>query len=658
VSIIERLAATTVPIRRSVIAMLLIACVPAAWAAVTFSFADPALAAWWPAAALSGVAAMLSRGKERPIVIVLVIVATGIGNLLAGRPPVFALFLAMGNAVETVALALLLAPRGRVVALATVVETVKFVSRTLAAAALGGIALAIVAAVAIGRPFLEGVVQLTFSHAAATVVLLPLLFARPERMSRARTIEAVVQATFLVVVVVYVFWPGAIAPLAFTPLAAFLWAAMRMPLFVVAWELTITAVLVIVLTGVGGGPFAAAEGRGAVIMIQLFLMIYAGAALLVVAARHDERVARERAVAREHLLREGIVNAEAGILIAERRDDTVAVIGMNDAARRVLGLSPDEETLELDGRIARALATSILEGSALIEVDGSSWEIVASERPGSPGVTLLTAVFTDVSAQRERERLALEAAEDFRRLSAQKDDFIASVSHELRTPVTSILGFAEQLNESKLSASDAQAAEIVARNARRLADVIEDVLELSRLSAVGGTPIVAAEVDLVDLAKRAAQDAEGLDRLRQVRVEVRSPDDHVVVSSSARDLERVCANLVSNAVKFSPSGSAVEIEVNAEPDGGAVLRVVDQGIGIPPEHAAIVWERFGRVPTDAHREVPGTGLGLPIVKALVEQRLGGSVSVLPREGGGTIAEVRLPSRVPTAHAPSRELGSI
>jgi signal transduction histidine kinase len=130
-----------------------------------------------------------------------------------------------------------------------------------------------------------------------------------------------------------------------------------------------------------------------------------------------------------------------------------------------------------------------------------------------------------------------------------------------------------------------------------------------------------------------------------VVVQVSSPDAPLIVRSRPRDLERVCANLLSNAVKFSHDDGVVTIEVRGD-DAGAVIRVIDHGLGIPAEHRDMVWERFARAPIDSHRAVPGTGLGLPIVKALVEARLGGAVSIGETEGGGTTAEVRLPKAAP------------
>lgn len=151
---------------------------------------------------------------------------------------------------------------------------------------------------------------------------------------------------------------------------------------------------------------------------------------------------------------------------------------------------------------------------------------------------------------------------------------------------------------------------------------------------------------MVSLAHDCAKDAEGLALDRRVTVRVDAPDEAIIVRSRIRELTRVCANLLSNAVKFSHVDGVVTVELRAEPAGGVRMRVIDHGLGIPPEHHDMVWERFARAPIDSHREVPGTGLGLPIVKALVEQRLGGSVTLADSAGGGITTEVRLPANAP------------
>lgn len=246
----------------------------------------------------------------------------------------------------------------------------------------------------------------------------------------------------------------------------------------------------------------------------------------------------------------------------------------------------------------------------------------------------------------DRERDASAVAENLRKLNVQKDDFIASVSHELRTPVTSILGFAEQLTEADLDGDNRLAGRIIYRNARRLADVIEDVLQLSSLTSVEVVTRPVVEVDVRRLLAECVEDATGLVAPeRGVRVALHLPEAPITMLGVEQDLARVCANLLSNAIKFSPSGSTVDVTV--VDDGEWVeLRIVDQGPGIPLADQEAVWDRFYRVQSDRHSDVPGTGLGLPIVRALVEQRIGGKVTLHSDGHSGTTAVVRVPRMPP------------
>lgn len=255
----------------------------------------------------------------------------------------------------------------------------------------------------------------------------------------------------------------------------------------------------------------------------------------------------------------------------------------------------------------------------------------------------------DALAKRERE--ATRVAEQLRELNVQKDDFISSVSHELRTPVTSIIGFSEELVDAQLDGPTAQAATIVNRNARRLADVIEDVLEFSRISATQTTTRLAVDLDLRDLLNHAVEDATGLvPNDKQIHIALSTPDREVPIRVVEQDLVRVYTNLLSNAVKFSPDNATVRVSLDQTPDD-VIVTISDEGPGIPLAEQEAVWQRFYRVQSPRHSEVPGTGLGLPIVKALIENRLGGDVTLESDGEHGTTVRVRTPRQPPSRPTP-------
>ncbi len=644
-SIAQHISQLAPALRWLVIVALVAVSGPAAYAAVTFSLSDPSLAAWWPAAGPSVVAGMVARPRERWLVVPLIVLSTGLGNLAAGREPAFALALGVGNSVEVVLMAAILASNGRPLLLSSLRATTTFIAAALASAFAAGLVLGSAATVFLDRALYEAIGQLTASHASATLVMLPLVLV-PLRDGRPLSRwELLAQSTLFLSLLGTIFWPGNSWPVTFVPLVAILWAALRFPLLITAIELVITAFAVILLTTLGGGPFAVVVGepRLSVLLVQLFLLVYAVAALLIVGARTDWFLLIRRLEAQESLLRAGIVTADAGIVILDRTASGIRTVAINPQARRALGGAvPPYGVPELDQAVADARPTKVE-----FSRDGHSFEAVVTDTSVNGATDLVSIVILDVTEREERERQSRELADELRHLNAQKDDFISAVSHELRTPVTSIIGFSEDLDDGRLPPELAQSGIIIARNARRLADVIEDVLELSRLGALGGTLPDPAEVDLVRLATECAADAEGLALSRNVRVVVseRAPAT-LVIRSRERDLVRVCANLLSNAVKFSHEKGRVAVELEGTADGGAVVRVIDHGIGIPPEYHDLVWQRFARAPLDSHRAVPGTGLGLPIVKALLETRLGGSARLYETPGGGTTVEVRLPAVAP------------
>ena len=201
--------------------------------------------------------------------------------------------------------------------------------------------------------------------------------------------------------------------------------------------------------------------------------------------------------------------------------------------------------------------------------------------------------FAGTVALASRERDARRVADELRELNQQKDHFIASVSHELRTPVTSILGFSEQLTEpDQADAETALAGRIIYRNARRLADVIEDVLELSQLTTtVSMRP--PTELDARQMLVDCVEDAKGLVVPgRNVHVAVVVPEHPVTMIGVEQDLMRVCANLLSNAVKFSPEGGTVTVTLNDDDADVLELRISDEGPGIPLAEQEAVWDRF------------------------------------------------------------------
>lgn len=657
-------------VRRTVVAALIVLAGVVSYFSVELRPAGAAVAAWWPAAGI-GVAALLASRGTRVLPATGILFAAMAANALAGREWGLTLGYGIANALEVWVVAWVLTRGGAVARLDGVADIARFlvacISGATVIAAIGGVTAFIVA----DQPLEVAFFSLLASHFSALVVVLPLFVLSPRTHGRVHPVEVVAQVAVLALITWFVFSPTSDLPIAYLPLMALLWAAFRLPAVVVAAEILVLATAATILTVLGGGPFApfiATGERTTVLLLQGFLIVHALAALFVSGARNDWGRALVRVEAQEELLRGGIVNAESGIVIAEHTDDSRLVIrGINRAALAALGLeSAPPEWFEagiplvpgqpvLGNRGLDALLRSGEAGEAELTRDDRRFDAQVSTRPLSRGTAIVTIVMSDVTRRQEREDAAVQSLVRLRDLNQQKDDFIASVSHELRTPVTAIMGFSEQLADEALGAQAQQAADVIDRNARRLADVIEDVLELSRLTGSATIRRAASEFDMRDLIELAAEDARGLYPARQIVIETSLPDEPVPVVLVRQDVQRVIANLLSNAVKFSSVGGTVTVGLGPAGDG-VEITIGDRGPGIPAEHLPHVWERFYRIQDESHRDAPGTGLGLPIVKALVDERLRGRVTLEPQPTGtGTLARVLLPRETfpapPTASVP-------
>jgi PAS domain S-box-containing protein len=240
----------------------------------------------------------------------------------------------------------------------------------------------------------------------------------------------------------------------------------------------------------------------------------------------------------------------------------------------------------------------------------------------------------------------LREVTEIRNVDRIKDALVATVSHELRTPLTSIIGYLELLGSgTPLSEEDARFVEIVRRNAARLQRMVEELLFLSRVD-VGGLELDLDEVDVVELARAALGSADPAAAAKRIALEYDGPDT-LPTKADADRLGQVFDNLISNAIKFTPERGRVKVSLGAD-DGAIVASVADTGVGIPEAEQPRLFERFFR--TTATRDVPGTGLGLTIVRAIVEAHAG---TIECSSGDdGTIFTFRLPAAVSATAPPA------
>ena len=234
-------------------------------------------------------------------------------------------------------------------------------------------------------------------------------------------------------------------------------------------------------------------------------------------------------------------------------------------------------------------------------------------------------------------------AEREKKANSAKSDFLASMSYELRTPLNAIIGFSDLIT-SRMFEDDndrqVQYAEFVRDAGRHLLSLIDDVLDLAKIES-GRMELQEKEVDpyrLVDevLSFVAPRAATAGCILRN-----EAAGNLPLLFADERALRQVLLNLLANAIKFTPADGSIILSADIERGGGLVFRVRDSGVGIAPEDIAKVFEKFGQGRKEALTGERGTGLGLPIVKGLIEAH-GGKIAIESALGGGTCVIVTLP----------------
>jgi signal transduction histidine kinase len=250
-----------------------------------------------------------------------------------------------------------------------------------------------------------------------------------------------------------------------------------------------------------------------------------------------------------------------------------------------------------------------------------------------------------------RERAARQTAE---RANQLKDDFLATVSHELRTPLNAIAGWT-QLLRSNLVPEERRihAADVVARNARFLARLIEDLLDVSRVST-GQITLDPQPVNLSTVAERAVE--AFADTAREKGVNLTSWADGVspMVHGDPERLQQIANNLLANAVKFTPPGGKVDVTVRMTGQS-ADLVVSDTGRGIRPDFLPHVFERFRQEDATATREYGGLGLGLAIARELAALHNGKVQAFSDGAGQGATFVLKLPLMTETGNSGTQEL---
>jgi signal transduction histidine kinase len=246
-------------------------------------------------------------------------------------------------------------------------------------------------------------------------------------------------------------------------------------------------------------------------------------------------------------------------------------------------------------------------------------------------------LFREVQRHADELADALAQAQELDRL---KSEFVQSVSHELRTPLALARGYAELLGAGELgelSEQQQNAADIIVRRVRMLSELVEDI---TLILVAEARPLTHEPIALDDLARAAVEDFRVTTEQNGIELYSEIAQDVAPAVGEGVYLRRVLDNLLQNAVKFTPEGNSITVRVWQASDS-VFLQVSDTGIGIPPDKLESIFDRFFQVDGSSKRRYGGVGLGLALVKQVVET-LGGDVTVESAVEKGSTFTVRLP----------------
>lgn len=317
------------------------------------------------------------------------------------------------------------------------------------------------------------------------------------------------------------------------------------------------------------------------------------------------------------------------------------LLKVNDAAARLLNIDPNMAEGRLVHEVLRQADLLSYIRHLWKNTDQNRRDVVlqgADEKVLEVNGSMLTAQ----GGLKSGVIVVLHDVTRLRRLQRVRSEFVANVSHELKSPITSILGFAETLKDGAIEEPDEarRFLGIIERQAKRMYNIIQDLLQLSRIEDSSAQGKISRETMFIRPTVDAAiqQCAERLDE-KAIQVECVC-DPSIGASVNAPLLEQALVNLIDNAIKYSASHSKVRVAVTTK-SHELFIEVSDHGQGIPQEHVPRLFERFYRADKARSREAGGTGLGLAIVKHILQAH-GGSVSAVSTLGKGSTFILRIP----------------
>lgn len=484
----------------------------------------------------------------------------------------------------------------------------------------------------------------------------------------------------IIVLIVFAGWfPGPVKtyPLTYLCLPCLLWAALRFDQRMVTTSIVVMAALAVWGAGKGYGPFVQRNPNVSLLLLISFVGTTSLMTLVVGAVMNERRrtqVEKDKLGSELELNRrriEDIVAHVPGVVWeswGQPGSDNHRTEFVSSHIAKMLGYNVEEwlskpqfglQVLHPEDR-ERALAeaaeifASGKGGSSrfrMLHKDGHElWveaqSIVVCDESGPIGMRGVTMDITPaVRAEIERGELLRsesQAREDAEEASRLKEEFLATVSHELRTPLNAVVGWSRLLRAGQLDpAAASHAIEIIERNALMQKQIVEDLLDVSRI-ITGKLRINTQPLDLLLVIHAAIDAIRPAAEAKEIQIRSHFEAHDVIVKADVERLQQVFWNLLANAVKFTPAQGTVDIYLRQE-KALAEVRIEDSGPGIPPDFLARIFERFSQADGSITRKHGGLGLGLAIVRHLVELH-GGVVSARNRdENGGAVLIVVLPA---------------
>jgi PAS domain S-box-containing protein len=299
----------------------------------------------------------------------------------------------------------------------------------------------------------------------------------------------------------------------------------------------------------------------------------------------------------------------------------------------------------LEGLKENGVASVLNDGREVIGETGDGGRIplfMTMGRLGTNSQPKYCAVLRDISTFKRAEKDFIEARRAAETASARKSDFLARISHEIRTPLSAIIGFAEIMHDERFgqlgNARYRDYLNDILKSGEHVLDLVNDLLDLSKIEA-GRADLTFGEVDVNAVLLNAANVLQETANKGSVIVRLSLTSHLPAIVADERSLTQITLNILSNAIKFTPEGGQVIISSNRTPDGEVIIRVKDTGIGMSEGDIATALEPFRQVATS--RKGGGTGLGLPLTKALVEANRA-SMAIRSARHKGTLVEITFP----------------